>query len=369
MQAPKKPAPKKGSPIDPTHPRDLVTPLSPPSQVTRVRFSPDGKLLAAGCFDATVRRWDLTGGTEKELPPCTGHNGWVTAIAFNTDASAPRLYSIDSWGKLIARDPKSPDAKPLWEVESAHDGWVRALAVSPDGATVATTGRDRFLRLWSAKDGAKIGEFAPGSDPLSVAFAPDSKSVLVGVLHGVVHQVDVAKLTILRTLEAKELFSKQKIQEVGGVRVIAFDSTGKRVAVAGAVPESGGFVQCTPCIAIFDWASGKRTSTHKGESEKEGYVTDFRWLPSGEFFMATTSGQPGNGKLVFWKPGDEKPFFAVVKPNCHSLDLQPDGRRLAVSATNANSSGNGRPKGKDGSPDYPTNNSPIHLFEMPGAKA
>lgn len=363
MQAPKKPAPKKGVPTDPTHPRDLNAPLNPPSQISRVRFSPDGKLLAAACFDAIVRRWDVSGETPKELPALAGHGGWVTGIAFAPD----RLYSIDSWGKLIGFNPA--EEKPLWTVDAAHDGWVRSVAVSPDGATVATTGRDGFVRFWSAKDGQRTGEFSPGSDPMSVCFAPDGKSVLVGVLHGLVHVVDLASKTTKRSLEVKELFASHRIQEVGGVRVITFDAAGKRVAIAGGTPTTGGFVQSVPTIVIFDWATGMRTSTHKGEGDKEGYATDVRWHPSGEYFMATSSGQPGNGKVMFWRPKDEKPFYLGQKPNCHSLDLHPDGKRLAVAATNANSSGNGRPKNKDGSPDYPANNSPIHLYEMPGTKA
>jgi hypothetical protein len=49
--------------------------------------------------------------------------------------------------------------------------------------------------------------------------------------------------------------------------------------------------------------------------------------------------------------------------NCHALDLHPDGRRLVVSATNANSNGNGRRLG--GGTEYPGNWSPLHLWEMP----
>jgi hypothetical protein len=121
-------------------------------------------------------------------------------------------------------------------------------------------------------------------------------------------------------------------------------------------------VQATPHLYAFEWESGKQLSLWKGTTDAEGYIHDLRWNPAG-FVMAVTSGQPGQGKLLFWKPGEAKPHFEASKPNCHSLDLQPDGLRVAVSATNANSSGNGRVKSKDGY--YPANTSPIHLWILP----
>src|SRR3954462_8671116 len=88
-------------------PKELGKPLVPPTQVTRVRFSPDGKLLAAACFDGKVRRWEVpsakpegfvSGKEPAELPALGEHNGWVTDIAFG----AKTLFSCDSWGRLSA---------------------------------------------------------------------------------------------------------------------------------------------------------------------------------------------------------------------------------------------------------------------------
>src|SRR2546429_607822 len=98
-------------------PKEVGKPLVPPAQVSRVRFSPDGKTLAAACFDGKVRRWDMNGKEPVELPALGEHNGWVTDIAFGQKA----LYSADSWGRLSAWQ----DAKQLWTVADAHDGWVR----------------------------------------------------------------------------------------------------------------------------------------------------------------------------------------------------------------------------------------------------
>src|SRR5262245_37879368 len=126
-------------------------------QVCMVRFSVDGKLLAAAGQDAAIRRWDATTDAFAELPPLKGQNGWVQAIAFHPDGN--RLFAGDSWGKLCCWPAGEKEAKPVWSVEQAHDGWIRALSVSADGKLLATCGRDGKVRVWNADDGKKIAEF------------------------------------------------------------------------------------------------------------------------------------------------------------------------------------------------------------------
>src|SRR5687768_17482518 len=92
--------PKAKAKTDATKPAELGKPVNPPAQVTRVRFSPDGKLLAAAGTDGHVRRWDVSGKEPAELPPLAGHNGWVTGLAFAAD----KLFTADSWGRLSAWD-------------------------------------------------------------------------------------------------------------------------------------------------------------------------------------------------------------------------------------------------------------------------
>jgi WD40 repeat protein len=336
-------------------PKELGKPFNPGAQVNRVRFSPDGKLLAAACFDGTVKRWDTTGKEPAELPALTGHNGWVSSLAF----AGASLYSVDSWGRLSAWDSATKESKPLWTVEAAHDGWARTVAVSPDGSQLATCGKDGFVRLWNPADGKKFAEFDAKADVLSVTFAPDGKSVFAGDLFGLVREIAEGK--VARTFEAKELHKTDRIQDVGGARCLLVSGDGKTLFAAGAEPKTGGFVQCVPLLIAFDLATGKRLSQYKGVNDNEGYVTDLVWHPGG-YVIGTTSGQPGQGKFFFWKPGDEKPFFTGGKlPNCHSVALHPDGDRLAVSATNANSSGNGRVGGAN----YPANTSPIQMWTIP----
>jgi WD40 repeat protein len=335
-------------------PKELGKPLTPAVQVTRARFSPDGKTLAAACFDGKVRRWDVTGKEPAELPALGEHDGWVTGVAFGPKA----LFSCDSWGRLSAW----AGAKRLWTVEDAHDGWVRGLAVAP-GGQLATCGKDGFANFWDSEKGKKLYGFDAKADLLSVCFAADGTSAFAGDLFGTVREFGIAYGKKLHTFEAKELHKLDRIQDVGGVKCLMLSGDGKTLFAGGAEPKTGGFVECTPLLVAFDLATGKRSSQYKGAAPTEGYVTDLAWHKDG-LVIFTTSGQPGQGKFHLWKPGDEKTLFSGGKhPNCHSVALHPDGDKIAVSATNANSSGNGRVKGAGG--EYATNNSPIQMWTLP----
>lgn len=353
--------PKKGP--DPNAPKEFGKPLAPPTQVTRVRFSPDGKHLVAACFDGKVRRWDVGGKESAELPALGGHNGWVTDLLFMalSPKIGDKLYTTDSWGRLTVWDT---DGKQRWTVESAHDGWVRGVAHTSDKAVVATCGKDGYVRQWAAASGKRDIEWKVGTDLLSLAIAPKGEwRLFVGDQFGIIREFNYVSGKPGRTFEAKELHKLDRIQDVGGVKCLLVSDDGKTLFAGGAEPKTGGFVQCIPLLVAFDVASGKRLSQWKGANDNEGYVTDLAWHRDG-FVIFTTSGQPGQGKFHIWKPGDEKTLFSGGKhPNCHSVALHPDGDRIAVSATNANSSGNGRVKGTGG--EYPANSSPIQLWSLP----
>ncbi|MBL8796473.1 MAG: hypothetical protein JNM56_21415, partial [Planctomycetia bacterium] len=280
-------------------------------------------------------------------------------------ASDGRLFSADSWGKLICWQ----EAKPVWTVEQAHDGWIRGLAVSADGKQLATGGMDRTVRVWSASDGKKLHELTGhAADVLAVAFHPDGQSVVSGDMFGVVKQWDIQQgraagvSPLLREFDAKCLHRLDRLQDTGGARCLAFDADGKTLACAGTQPKNGGNVQGVPTILLFDWVSGKLAHTLKTGVDADGYVYDLHFHPAG-FVMAVSSGNPGVGKFYFQQPGDAPPFFITPKmANCHSLAVHPDGTRLVVSATNGGSNGNGRGPNKD---NYPGNWSPLVVWEMP----
>ena len=341
-----------------TEPTATKLVITPDVQIRCVKFHPSGHWLAAAGCDGTVRRWAMKTDEPTELPSLTGHDGWTSGLAFSPDGK--RLFSADSWGRLIAWDTTNDNPKPLWQVATAHDGWVRKVDVSPDGAAVLTCGSDGLARTWSADVGAKPTEYACGEPVFAAGFHPGGKYIVTGGLRGVATKWHIETGKAVGTFDASELSIEHRLQNVGGVRCLAFSADGKLIYVGGTKPENGGNVQGVPHVFGFDWATGKRTDTFLGPSKNDGFVYEMAVRPSGKL-LAVTSGQPGKGQLLVWTPGTEEPTFATSKmPNCHGLSVHPDGDRVAVAATNGGSNGNGKREGE-----YKSNYSPIHVWMLP----
>lgn len=119
------------------------------SGVTSVAFSPDGRTVASGSHDYTVKLWDVA--TEKLKRTLEGHTGRVTSVPFSPDGET---VASGGWD----------DTLRLWNAETGelkrtlegHTGRVWLVAFSPDGETVASGSVDGTLRLWDAHSGRRL---------------------------------------------------------------------------------------------------------------------------------------------------------------------------------------------------------------------
>jgi WD40 repeat protein len=327
-------------------------------QVSAARFSPCGKVLVAGGYDARVRRWSFDKEEHSELPPLTGHHAWVEGLAFRAEGEL--LFTADSWGMLCCWAGYTADQPAQkWKHDQAHDGWIRTLAVSPDGKQLASCAADKFVRLWNADDGAKQHEIKLENGPLSLKFVPDG-TLLVGDDRGIIQQFKLDG-TPVRQFDASSLYTLSRLQDVGGVFALATDKEGKLLAAGGTTPKNGGTVVGPPTLLVFDLATGEQKYKASLGTDNDCYVADVAFHDEG-FVSLITFGTPGQGQLLYLKPGEEKPLFTKKLTNPHSLAWHPDGKRVAIAATNSGSNGNGRLTDKNGN--YRGNSSPIHLFSI-----
>ena len=145
--------------------------------VRSVAFSPNSRLVASGSMDKTLRLWDASTGAQVG-EALRGHDNWVTSVAFSLDG---RLIASGSEDKTLRLWDASTGAQ-VGEALRGHDNWVTSVAFSADGRLIASGSGDKTLRLWDASTGAQVGEALRGHDNwvTSVAFSPDGSLIASG---------------------------------------------------------------------------------------------------------------------------------------------------------------------------------------------
>jgi WD40 repeat protein len=147
-------------------------------EVLCVAFSLDGKILASGgaTNDQTIKIWYLA---ENKFLTLKGHSdlfGGINSVAFSPD------------GKTLASGSKDKTIK-LWQLSNGkeirtlvgHSDSVCSVTFSPDGKTLASGSKDRTIKLWQVDTGKELLTFTGSEDPIyCVAFSPDGKTLASG---------------------------------------------------------------------------------------------------------------------------------------------------------------------------------------------
>jgi WD40 repeat protein len=143
--------------------------------LTAVAVQPGTGVVAVGCVDGTIRRFEPS--LEKEKPPLKGHTGEVRCLAFSPNGKKLLSGGIDRTVRVYDAGTE----KEL-RVLKGHEHVVLAVAWARDGRTGASASADGVIRLWNAETGKELAVLPskPGTIASALAFSPDGQTLAGG---------------------------------------------------------------------------------------------------------------------------------------------------------------------------------------------
>jgi WD40 repeat protein len=236
-------------------------------------FSADARILASASDDLAI--WDASSGAIlTSIPQPT----WVTALCFHPDASFIATGYDD--GAIGYWD--APGHHAVFEKNLAfHKKAISAVAISPNGKTLAAASEDKTISLWDLATGKYIGNLAGHTDRVpALVWHPSGKFLVSAGWDATARIWDAA------TLQPVILFNSHATQ----VNAIAFSRDGRWLASADSAS------------TIHVWDFDARKTVHKLKVN-EGEIRALDFSADGQYLACN-----GDRMVHLWSPQTGKSY-------------------------------------------------------------
>jgi WD40 repeat protein/tRNA A-37 threonylcarbamoyl transferase component Bud32 len=276
----------------------------------------------AGGMYAAVQRGEARDAETAQLAQRLGAQALVEEDLDLSLLLARQAVAIDdspqTRGYLLADLQRAPAAIGIMHGPAGADArdFVRAVALSPDGRTLAVGGAGGLL-FFDARTYKRIGELLSVASFIeSLAYSPDGRTLAVGSFDGA------------RLLDAKTHEQLAATHVVGAPSGLAFTSDGSRLVAAASPDERPG------AIWVLDASTLKPVGSPIRPQGFEGWWFPPLWInptisltPDGRSLVTTSR----NGRVTWWDLHSGKKTKALaVEDGYRALALSPDGRSAAI---------------------------------------
>jgi WD40 repeat protein len=272
--------------------------------VWSVAFAADGKSIAMGVEDGSVRIWDIA--SQSVTATLSAHRANIWSMRYSPDGTMLATAGDDGFIKLW----QLPETEPIESFESTNS--VRGVAFAKDSHTLFTCGKEGGVRCWKMGFKKAAIEKTQHGAVLAIALSPDNETVATA-----------GSDKIVRLWNANTLSTKLLLEgHTGPIYGLAYSPDGTRLASSG----------WDKSVRIWNTASGQPVQTwtaHSGDVWSVAYSPDGTKLATGGSEGAVKIWDVTTGKLISTFLGHENAVHTVAF-NRDGTDVASGGRDGAV---------------------------------------